>query len=162
MSWNVNLDGPTELNAPKGKYLIEIHKGSSVKENEHGQVEPRKDKNGAPFTLYSAKLITMDNGDTSFAGEFINVIVKHDDKGARIFRNMHAALVGATSGAVSVTDNIFDGKQAWVEYEHRNGWDNLDHTTWQPKNAVKIDAAAVSGETVSGGSDETPGGDFDF
>jgi len=156
MGFEVDMDGSTDLNAPAGNYLWEITKGSDTKENEHGVEVPRTTaKTGCPYTMFTARLVMDESGDKTFENTFINIIIQHDDKGSRQIRNMANALLGQQSGKMTIMPDTFNGKKAWAKYAHRNGWDNMDHQTWQHLSSVKLSAAvqaAAATTTVAPGA----------
>jgi len=145
MSWDIDTEGPTELNPPTAMYLVEVTEGTD-KKNENGQEIPRvRASDGCPTIMFKAKIHMDMNGGESFKNYSFNMMVANDDRGQRILRKMINAFLGPQKGKLSVNPSIFDGKMVWVEAGYRAGWMNCEHDSWQPKDAFKVSASAVSG-----------------
>lgn len=150
MSWDIDTEGPTDLNPPTAMYLVEITEGTDKKKNEGGQEVPRtRQSDGCPMMMFKAKIVMDANGGETFHNYSFNIMVANDDRGNRIMRKMIRAFLGQSSGKLSVTPDIFNGKMAWVEAGYRAGWMNCEHDSWQAKDAFKVAAGARSTDPLS-------------
>ena len=157
MSWDINTEGPKELNPPQGLYLVEIIEGSDTR-IDNGQEIPRtRQRDGCPQIMFKCQIHMDANGNKGFEGYSFNISVARDDKGFRILRNMIAALLGPQKGNISFTPSTFDGKMGWVSAHYRNGWMNCEHDTWQAKEKLQVSAAAVSSNPTASAASEGSG-----
>lgn len=156
MSWDIDVEGPDDLNPPMATYLVEITEGSDTKTENGAEVPRRRQSDNCPMIMYKAKIVMDSNGEKTFKDYTFNIMVSNDDRGQRIMRRMVKAFCGQQKGKVSIGPDTFDGKMAWVEGGYSRGWFNCEHDTWQPKDAHKIAAAAKSASTEakSAGNDD--------